>query len=96
MYKPLPKYLTIKKSKIEGLGLFALQDIEKNTTIGVSHVKHDDYLHGLIRTPLGGFVNHTKDPNCKLREVGQEMYLQTIKNIKADEELTLKYSLYTI
>ena len=59
MYKPLPKYLTIKESKIDGLGLFALQDIEKNTTIGVSHVKHDDYLHGLIRTPLGGFVNHT-------------------------------------
>jgi len=29
MYKPLPKELTIKKSPIEGLGLYALEDIKK-------------------------------------------------------------------
>ena len=30
MYKPLPKQLTIKKSHIEGLGLYATEDIKKN------------------------------------------------------------------
>ena len=31
MYRPLPKELTIKNSAIEGLGLFATQDIKKNS-----------------------------------------------------------------
>jgi SET domain-containing protein len=43
---------------------------------------------------LGGFINHSEEPNCKLREVGHEMYLQTIQKIKAGEELTLKYQMY--
>ena len=30
MYKPLPDSLTIKDSKIEGLGLFATEDISEN------------------------------------------------------------------
>ena len=30
MYKPLPKGLTIKKSPIEGLGLFASENINNN------------------------------------------------------------------
>ena len=93
-YKPLPENTTIKKSSIEGLGLFATEPIEKNTNLGVSHVKHKDYLNGYIRTALGGFVNHSEKPNCKLVEVADEMYLQTIKNIKAREELTLKYQMY--
>ena len=29
MYKPLPKQLTIKTSPIEGLGLYATEDIKK-------------------------------------------------------------------
>lgn len=93
-YKPLPENTTIKKSSIEGLGLFATEPIDKNKTLGVSHVKHKDYLNGYIRTPLGGFINHSEEPNCKLREVGHEMYLQTIQKIKAGEELTLKYQMY--
>ena len=94
IYRPLPENTTILKSNIEGLGLFATEDIHKNKTLGVSHVKHHDYLNGFIRTPLGGFVNHSEEPNCKLREVGHEMYLQTIKSIRKGEELTLKYQLY--
>ena len=57
-YRPLPENTTILKSNIEGLGLFATEDIDKNKTLGVSHVKHHDYLNGFIRTPLGGFINH--------------------------------------
>ena len=41
-YKPLPENITIQKSNIEGLGLFALEFIDKNKTLGVSHVKHKD------------------------------------------------------
>ena len=32
-YKPLPKEVTIKRSKVEGLGLFSTRTIEKDTEI---------------------------------------------------------------
>ena len=63
MYRPLPKNLTIKDSKIDGLGLFSKTKIKKNSFIGVSHVKHDDFQDIYIRTPLGGFYNHSKNAN---------------------------------
>ena len=63
MYRPLPKNLTIKDSKIDGLGLFSKTKIKKNSFIGISHVKHDDFQDMYIRTPLGGFYNHSKNPN---------------------------------
>ena len=63
MYRPLPKNLTIKNSKIDGLGLFSKTKIKKNSFIGISHVKDDDFQDMYIRTPLGGFYNHSKHPN---------------------------------
>ena len=63
MYRPLPKSLTIKESKIDGLGLFSKTKIEKNSFIGITHVKHNDFQDMYIRTPLGGFYNHSKNPN---------------------------------
>ena len=41
MYKPLPKVVTIKESSIEGLGLFAPEDIPVNTLIGRIHVPNE-------------------------------------------------------
>ena len=63
MYRPLPKSLTIKDSKIDGLGLFSKTKIKKNSFIGITHVKHDDFQDMYVRTPLGGFYNHSKNPN---------------------------------
>ncbi len=63
MYRPLPKSLTIKDSKIDGLGLFSKTKIKKNSFIGITHVKYDDFQDMYIRTPLGGFYNHSKNPN---------------------------------
>ena len=63
MYKPLPKQLTIKISSIEGLGLFAKENIKKNSFIGVSHVRDEQFENKYIRTPIGGFYNHSNQPN---------------------------------
>ena len=105
MYKPLPESLTIKKSGINGLGLFANQKINKATTLGTTHIKIDD---AIIRTPLGGFINHSDTPNCEkvklyfTNEDQKPAYnftkwnLVTIKDIKAGEELTLKYTFYKL
>ena len=59
----------------------------------------------LIRTPLGGHINHSDTPNCiKVRGVlGREdvedydkYFLYTERPIKAWEELTVKYTFYKI
>ena len=56
MYKPLPDCLTIKKSPIEGLGLYASKKIRANSFIGLTHVRDKNFENGYIRTPLGGFI----------------------------------------
>ena len=135
MYKPLPKQLTIKKSPIEGLGLYATEDIKKNSFIGVTHIRDEQFENKYIRTPVGGFYNHSNEPNVirmvsdtlpklkfgdninskkNIREEKDEkesledvfyhlqeksdakyMFLITTKDIKAGEELTANYNLYT-
>jgi SET domain-containing protein len=95
-YRPLPDTLTIKDSKIEGLGLHATSVIKKGTYLGVSHVFSPEEVNGYIRTPLGGFINHSDDPNCKTVEDYGVMSLITIKGISPGEELTLKYHLYSL
>ena len=95
MYRPLPSYLTIKSSKIDGLGLFATENIKESTSLGISHVSDRWFSGGYIRTPLGGFFNHSNDPNCKIVENGRYLLLVTIKNIMPGEEITSIYTLYT-
>jgi SET domain-containing protein len=94
-YKPLPWFLTIRPSKIHGLGLFTKKYIPSDAVLGISHHKKF-FQKELIRTPLGGFVNHSKKPNCKLVKSGHKYYLTTIKKIHPDQELTLKYHMYKV
>ena len=135
MYKPLPKQLTIKKSPIEGLGLYATENIKKDSFIAITHVRDEQFENKYIRTPVGGFYNHSNEPNVvrmvsdalpKLKfgdrvnlkkDIREEkdkasnledafyhlqeksdakyMFLITIRDIKAGEELTANYNLYT-
>ena len=135
MYRPLPKQLTIKNSPIEGLGIYANEDIKKNIFIGVTHIRDEQFENKYIRTPLGGFYNHSNEPtvmrmvsdtlptlkfgdiidpnaNAKKLKDGKNdrenlfynlneksdakyMFMVSIKNIKAGEELTANYNLYT-
>jgi hypothetical protein len=95
LYKPLPSYLTIKQSNIEGLGLFTITNIDNNFRIGTTHILDARFPNGYSRTPLGGFFNHSETPNCKVVYDGDFIYLETINEIMAGEELTAKYTFYT-
>ena len=135
MFRPLPKQLTIKNSPIEGLGLFATEDIKANTFIGVTHIRDEQFENKYIRTPLGGFYNHSNDPtvmrmvsnmlpklnfgdlvdtkakakrfdendtnrqnmyyNLNEKPDAKYMFMVSVKDIKAGEELTANYNLYT-
>jgi SET domain-containing protein len=94
-YRPLPNCVTITTSKIEGLGLHAVKFIPKYTSLGISHVKNESFEQGMIRTPLGGFVNHSETPNCAFCDDGTTYTLVTIEDITPGCELTTKYHLYT-
>ena len=106
MYKPLPESVTIKASGIHELGLFADQDIKQGTNLGMTHLKIGDTI---FRTPLGGFINHSEEPNCdkaELRMTNEDLqghqyhykkwYFITGQDIKNGEELTLKYTFYNV
>ena len=135
MYRPLPDGLTIKNSPIEGLGLFATVTIKKNSFIGVTHIRDEQFENKYIRTPVGGFYNHSNEPNVirmvsdvlprlkfgdavdpkkNIREEKDKkeslddifyhlqeksdakyMFLISLKDIKAGEEITANYNLYT-
>ena len=106
MYNPLPDGLTISISTIEGLGLFTNFFVKKGTNFGISHLKMNGML---IRTPLGGFINHSDTPNCikskniitnindiKIKHDYTRYDLVALEDINGGEELTIKYTFYNI
>ena len=104
MYRPLPDSLTIQQSGINGLGLFAKEGIAQGTNLGMTHIK----LNGnMVRTPLGGFINHSDDANVvkvellmtnegKIKFNYKKWNLMTLRDIKKGEELTVKYTCYNV
>ena len=109
MYKPLPDGLIIKDSGIEGQGVFTTRDLHVGCDLGESHyridtsgvesINEEENKNLLIRTPLGGFINHSEEPNCHRTQVRikpgfDKWTITVVKNIAAGEELTLKYTMY--
>ena len=91
-YKPLPNGLTIMESKIEGLGLYAQEDFLAGYEFGETHVfAVSKNRREWVRTPLGGFINHSETPNCYISTNTEERILHSIRPIKAGEELTVYY-----
>jgi len=74
MYKPLPDSLTIKTSRVNGLGVFAKEVIPQATHLGMTHVEIGEKI---LRTPLGGFINHANSVGKKLEEDIKKL-IQTI------------------
>ena len=89
-YRPLPDNLELKPSPIHGYGVFATQDISQGDSLGMSHINAPE----LIRTPLGGYINHSMNPNCMRIQEGNRWYLYAISDIRSGEEITLMYKGY--
>ena len=95
-YKPLPDGLIIKDSGIEGQGLFTTRELAFGCNLGISHYRiNGEY----IRTPLGGFINHSDTPNCGRSQIRIKPGLDkwsiiVTENIPKGSELTLKYIIY--
>ena len=101
-YRPLPDGLYIGASSIEGQGLYTSCALFKGYQLGDSHYriaadKKNKTI--LIRTPLGGFINHSDKPNCSKSQVrlkpGLDKWIITvIEDVSPGDELTLKYTMY--
>lgn len=90
-YTPLPKSLTIKNSNTHGLGLFAIEDIDIGTNLGLCRIFVNNEW---IRTPLGGFINHSDNSNCiVVINHEQKANLFTKTRIMMGDEILLKYSM---
>ena len=97
-YKPLVEELTIQKSHINGLGLHATMNIKAGIFLGETHI-WEERRWEYIRTPLGGFINHSDKPNCHRSQVrikpGFDKWIITvIEDVNPGDELTLKYTMY--
>lgn len=82
----LPEYygISVRSSKIEGKGLFADIDFENNTTMIAARV-------GSKRTIAGKFTNHSSTPNAAPMPHNDDIYLKALRDIEADEEITINY-----
>ena len=95
-YNPLPAGLMVADSRISGQGVFTTRRLVGGTELGISHYRIDEIL---IRTPLGGFINHADEPNCvrnqiRIRPGFDKWNLVVVEDIEEGEELTLKYTMY--
>ena len=100
MYRPLPDGITVGPSDIGGTGLLTTKPIEADIVLGIVHIANKNFPHGYIRTALGAFYNHSDNPNCITKNGYWHQipvkYLATLRDIEAGEELTAKYTLYTV
>ena len=95
-YNPLPSGIVVADSQIAGQGLFTTRRLVMGTTLGISHYRIDGEY---IRTPLGGFINHSEEPNCQKSQIRikpgfYKWSIMTLEDIEEGQELTLKYTWY--
>lgn len=82
------KRLSVRKSNIQGKGLFIDQPIKKGEIIGLAHVNNQ-------ATPVvGKYHNHSEDnPTAINISKGNKRYLVAARNLPAGTEITTNYRL---
>ena len=108
-YRPLPNGLYIGVSSIEGQGLYTDRALTKGCQLGESHYRIatndvpstniEENKSILIRTPLGGFINHSDTPNCHRSQIRvkpgfDKWTITVVEDVSPGDELTLKYTMY--
>lgn len=100
--------LLVTKSKLcDGQGLFTLMEINKNkiiaevkgrmiygdlTNIHNPYALQLDFNKYIIPNNITRYINHSCNPNCKIEISNKKVYLKSIRNISAGEELTYDYN----
>ena len=104
-YTALPSWAEAKQVEGKGHGLFTNTDIAAGSYLGITHLalgpeQSKAMKRNYVRTPLGGFINHSETPNCALlrhpesgkEELGWVTHMWAIIPIKKGTELTCFYT----
>lgn len=100
-YRPLHGFFEVKNSDIEGQGLFVKEDryLLQGPCPVMTHIEVKvGSSSRFFRTPVGGFINHSDNPNCKLVKTLSDSlpynyyHLEVLRAIKGGEEVTLNYN----
>jgi len=88
------KYI-IKKSKINGVGIFANKNIKKNELIDLAfilYINENNLKDGDI-TLFGSKINHCSiNDNSYLKNINNKYYIYAKRNINKGEEITSNYN----
>lgn len=86
--------VSILESNIHGLGLFAKEDIPKDTYLGITHeiepISDIEYSATSI-TDLGRFINHSPVCNCNIDYSDNTSLLVSLEDIYKGTELLIDY-----
>lgn len=85
----------IKKSDINGKGVFASKSFEKGELVGLA-VTDEEAVTDVInfrdaRTDLGRYLNHQNKENASLKSENNTLNIYTNTPIKKGEEITVNY-----
>ena len=86
----LSKRVQTDNSPLEGVGLFALEDIPEDFLIHETHV-YDEKWGWVNISPNYKFNHSRKQENCKLVKTESHMYLVSLRKISKGEELLANY-----
>jgi len=100
--KPIPKGIRLIEytgrliSKEEGSRLSDFTHVEnkKDSSKGGVYIFDIDKEHDLdgdTENNYAKYINHSCDPNCEFDGEGKKIWVNTIKKIKKDEELSINY-----
>ena len=90
-YVPLPKEVSIEKRNDKYV-LYALEDIKEGFNFGVCH--HWYKPSGMFEpNPIGGYLEESKESNCKLIKGERELSLKAILKINKGETISVNYDI---
>ena len=87
----LSSQLSIEKSPIHGVGIFAQDHIPNGTHLGAAQIRRSD--GGYNVTQLGKNHNHSETPTCRNELVGDTRHLITTQDLAPGDEVTVDYRL---
>jgi|6_EtaG_2_1085325.scaffolds.fasta_scaffold44638_2 hypothetical protein len=88
---PAPeKKWEIKESPISGVGVFVTEDVPAHANLGPAQIKQ--WAGGYHVTDLGKHHNHSYEPTCYNKLMGNTRYLHTHEDLRAGDEVTIDYT----
>lgn len=84
----------IYESDIHGLGVFSTKEFTSDVDVGKSHIGIG-FINGKLiageATELGRFQNHSNEPNCINKIIGNDLHMVTTKEIVPGDELVVDF-----